>query len=243
MNSMKNAYRNHDEINLVCRQIKKCVKLVRTCDKMLLDNRGRRHSKTGVNQATVWEIGAVLRLNGQQHGKIVRTDYRTNVTPDHTINIWPKAADRNSNPWSATNEQLNELERREFPGKAKPIVAGISSIIGSNSSGIRSSVGYVQPDNSKLVNILGELGKVVAITSAIVGTIAMMRVDPAVENLKKTKEYLVGFNNFAKKTMADLQNKINKRKASKSIFKSFKRISANNALPPATKGLRTLKLH
>lgn len=165
-----------EEIKPALKAISICASLVRKCDSLLLDHRGRRHTKTGKDAATTWEIETVIKLRtGQVVRNLKRTDYTTTVQSDHSVIVREKSSGQQ---WSATALELDNEEAKQF---------------GDNTQTVPGSMPYSNPklyantqQNSKVVTVVAEIAKAVGLIGGIVATIASAK--KAIDSMGNSKE-------------------------------------------------------
>lgn len=220
--AIKERNDNHDSMNIVLNKISTCVKLIRTCDKvlrnqknniLLCDHRGRRHTKTGKNKATSWEIYAVIKVRtGENTRNIRRTDYTTQIQPDHSIIVNEKSTGKQ---WSATAAEIDNLEAREF-GKNE-----LGNYIATQTS---QTPQYLEQQNKgvsdRLLHVVANIGKIITVISGIIATLGAIKIGPAVDTVKEAKSVFNQLSKYLKKTLSKLVKAISKlRTASNSTRK------------------------
>lgn len=197
---------NYKRLMRACRRIDRYADALYS-RRFFFDDKSRRASKPGNNQATLWEIRSVWKLRtGETLANISRQNYRTTVAPDGSVTVQEKNRE-SPKMFSATGQELDNLEIREF-GKCTAKIGNPAMNAGAPSNQTpqyRSQV--ISTDNSKIVSSFQNLERVVKIIAAITATIAAIRLGPAVDTLKEANKY-------AKQVLEKLQAIIKKLKAS-----------------------------
>ena len=222
--------RRNDDVRELYRNLSRCARLVKLCDRIIHDHGGKRHTKTGKNQATTHEIRAVIKIaSGEDRREINRNDYITTVTPQHNIIVMEKTG-RNRNQYSATAQQLDNYFARMYGQKYANVGASDEfqnvNPGQSYSSAANTPNEYTQQvinqDNSKITKTIGELVKIVSMIAVITSTLGSIKVGPAVDNIKEAAGAVGQFKNFAAKSIKKLNKAIQKRMAKRAAAKAAK---------------------
>lgn len=212
--------RNHDDIYSVYRCLSDCARLVKLCDRMMRDSKGKRHTKLGNDAATKPEIQAVIAIrSGKIRENIDRKDYITTVNPDHSIIVTDK---KTRQQWSASAAELNNYFARMYGQKYANVGAStefqnVNSHQNNNFSQEQYNNSYteqvISQDNSKITKAIGEIVKIVSMLAVITTTLGNIKVGPAVDNIKEAAGAVGQFKNFAAKSIKKLAKAIQKRRA------------------------------
>ena len=176
---------------------------VKSCDRLLKDHRGRRHTKIGTNHATVWEIATVIRLRtGKEPLNPKRTDYKTTINPDGSIIVEERFAD-NPKKWFATAAELD----REY-SKISPSVIPMAANNATSNVGIQTNA-----SDSKLVRVISDVSKIVATIAGITAVLAGMKanIKPADDSVRELGASLSAFGNKLRKQLGKVKAEYNRR--------------------------------
>lgn len=215
--------RRNDDIRELYRNLSKCARLVKLCDRIIHDHGGKRHTKIGNNHATVPEIQAVIKISsGEDRRDVKRGDYLTTVHPDHSITVTEKTG-RSKKQYHASAQELNNYFARMYGQKYANVGASNEfqnvNTGQSYSSSANNPNEYTQQvinqDNSKLTSAIGELVKIVSMIAVITTTLGNIKVGPAVDNIKEAAGAVGQFKNFAEKSIKKLAKAIKRRTAKK----------------------------
>jgi len=187
--------------------LERCMSTVKSCDRLLRDHRGRRHTKIGTNQATVWEIATVIRLRtGKEPLNPKRTDYKTTTSPDGSIIVEERFAD-NPKKWFATAAELD----REY-SKISPSVIPMANTNYANNA--TSNVGIqTNASDSKIVRVISDVSKIVATIAGITAVLAGMKanIKPANDSVRELGASLSAFGNKLRKQLGKVKAEYNRR--------------------------------
>lgn len=199
------------------------MRLVKLCDRMIRDHGGKRHTKTGRNQATLPEIAAVIYIRSGETRIIKnRSDYNTMVNPDHSIDVVEKFG-KSPRMYHASSQELNNYFVRQFGPKYANVGASDEfqnvntgqqpDYSANNTSEYAQQI--ISQDNSKITKTISDLAKIVTVIAFITKTLGEIKVGPAVDNIKEAGKAVGGFNKFVLKQIKNLQKIIQKRRAAK----------------------------
>jgi hypothetical protein len=206
-NKANNLYSK--EVRQLFDKIEKCARLVKRCDalikdsklKRIKDSKLKRHSHTGKQAATTPEIVAVIEIRtGVRPSQVKRTNYTTNVNPDHSVTIVEKK--QGAVPLTATNAELNDYFAKNFGqgtidpnigvNADNPALKAVKNISNTTVGASNNPSAYTQQvaaqENSKLTQAIAELTKIVGLIAAITATLGAIRVGPAVETIQQAAE-------------------------------------------------------
>lgn len=197
------------------RRIKRiCKSINRHADAILLtrrvfDNKGRRASRPGNNQATLWEIRSVWKLRtGETLGNISRQNYKTTVAPDGSITVSEKGKE-NPRMYSASVQELNNLETQET-GRCTAKV-GLPTPVNVTPNSRQYNQQIIAQDNSKLLNSFHTLDRIVKLIASITSTLSIIKIGPAVDTIKEASKYTKELASKIKEIINKLQRAYDKR--------------------------------
>ena len=189
------------------RRIKRiCKSINRHADAILLtrrvsDNKGRRASRPGNNQATLWEIRSVWKLRtGETLGNISRQNYKTTVAPDGSITVSEKGKE-NPRMYSASVQELNNLETQETGRCTAKIGLPMPVNVAPNTRQYNQQI--IAQDNSKLLNSFHTLDRIVKLS--------IIKIGPAVDTIKEASKYTKELASKIKEIINKLQRAYDKR--------------------------------
>lgn len=213
-NKIRNKSKSKDGVNSIEKDIRDCAILINYCNKLIKDGSNKRHTKTGIDKATQWEIASTIEIStGKRPFDVDRRRFKSIVNPDHSIEVWEKGKGDEGPHWRATNEQLNVQFAKEFPNKSNPISSSSEPLGAASSSTYSGQI--VNQDNSKLVRILGEIVKAAILISNITSTLASIKIGPAVNTIKEANKALGDFKRYLGKASMSIKRSLVERKYNK----------------------------
>lgn len=215
--------RRNDDVSELYRNLSRCARLVKLCDRIIHDHGGKRHTKIGNNHATVPEIQAVIKISsGEDRRDVKREDYLTTVHPDHSITVTEKTG-RSKKQYHASAQELNNYFARMY-GQKYANVGASNEFQNVNSGQSYSSAAntpneytqqVISQDNSKITHAIGEIVKIVSMIAVITSTLGSIKVGPAVDNIKEAANAVGQLKNFIFKQSKKLERAIQRRNKDK----------------------------
>lgn len=217
--------RRNDDVRELYRNLSRCARLVKLCDRMIRDQ-GKRHTKIGNNQATAPEIEAVIKIASGEDRKVSGDDrhkrYSTRINGNHDIVVIEKPG-YGKGMWSATAQQINNYFARKYGPKYANVGASdeFPNVNPNQNYQMQASIPneytqqVISQDNSKITHAIGEIVKIVSMISVITSTLGSIKVGPAVDNIKEAANAVGQLKNFIFKQSKKLERAIQKRNKDK----------------------------